>query len=216
MKIMRSFGAEVRLITPSDVENLKEESVPGAEIELPGRTACLHLERTESRIWWARQFSNPQNVEAHHDTAHEIVSQMNERIDAFTASIGTGGTLLGVAQILRKESPSIRIVGIQPASSRIKMTPGMSYPRSDIEGGIVSDMLGDSSLINEIVAVSDNQAVNMTHRLWREEGLFAGISSGANVLVALEQARKLGKGANVVTVLPDSGDRYLTTEHYVT
>jgi len=216
MKIMKSFGAEVKLITPKDMEDLKEKSVPGAEVELPGRSACLHLEKTESNIWWARQFSNPQNVEAHHETAYEIVSQMDGKIDAFTASIGTGGTLMGVAQVLKKESPSIRIVGIQPASSKIKMTPGMSYPKSEIKGGIVTNMLADPSLIDEIVAVSDDQAVNMTHRLWREEGLFAGVSSGANVLVALEQARKLGKGAKVVTILPDSGDRYLTTEHYVT
>ena len=77
-------------------------------------------------------------------------------------------------------------------------------------------MLSRANLIDEIVQISDEDAINMTRRLWREEGLFAGVSSGANVLVALEQARKLGKGAKVVTILPDSGDRYLTTEHYVT
>lgn len=123
---------------------------------------------------------------------------------------------MGIAEVLKKEFPHIMIVGIQPASSRIKMTPGMSYPKSEIEGGIVSNMLSRANLIDEIVQISDEDAINMTRRLWREEGLFAGVSSGANVLVALEQARKLGKGAKVVTILPDSGDRYLTTEHYVT
>lgn len=216
MKIMRSFGAEVRRITPKDMEDLKEKSVPGAEIELPGRRICLDLEKTKSDVWWARQFSNPQNVKAHHETANEIVSQIDGKMDAFTASIGTGGTLMGIAEVLRKEFPHIRIVGIQPASSRIKMSPGMSYPKSEIEGGIVSDMLAKTGLIDEIVQVSDDDAVNMTHRLWREEGLFAGVSSGANVFVALRQAKKLGKGAKVATILPDSGDRYLTTEHYVT
>jgi cysteine synthase A len=216
MKIMRSFGAEVKRITSKDMEDLKEKSVSGAEIELPGRRICLDLERTKPNVWWARQFSNLQNVKAHNQTAKEIVSQIDGKIDAFTASIGTGGTLMGIAEVLRREFPHIKIVGIQPASSRIKMTPNMSYPKSEIEGGIVSDMLARAGLIDEIVQVSNDDAVNMTHRLWREEGLFAGVSSGANVLVALEQAKKLGKRAKVTTVLPDSGDRYLTTEHYVT
>jgi cysteine synthase A len=216
MKIMRSFGAEVKRITSKDLEDLKEKSVSGAEIELPGRRICLDLERTKPNVWWARQFSNPQNVKAHNQTAKEIVSQIDGKIDAFTASIGTGGTLMGIAEVLRREFPHIKIVGIQPASSRIKMTPNMSYPKSEIEGGIVSDMLARTGLIDEIVQVSNDDAVNMTHRLWREEGLFAGVSSGANVLVALEQAKKLGKRAEVTTILPDSGDRYLTTEHYVT
>jgi len=216
MKIMRNFGAEVRRITPKEMEDLRERSVAGAEIELPGRRICLDLEKARSDVWWARQFSNPQNVKAHNETAREIVSQIDGKIDAFTASIGTGGTLMGIAEVLKKEFPHIMIVGIQPASSRIKMTPGMSYPKSEIEGGIVSNMLSRANLIDEIVQISDEDAINMTRRLWREEGLFAGVSSGANVLVALEQARKLGKGAKVVTILPDSGDRYLTTEHYVT
>ena len=211
MKIMRSFGAEVKRITSKDLEDLKEKSVSGAEIELPGRRMCLDLERTKPNVWWARQFSNPQNVKAHNQTAKEIVSQIDGKIDAFTASIGTGGTLMGIAEVLRREFPHIKIVGIQPASSRIKMTPNMSYPKSEIEGGIVSDMLARTGLIDEIVQVSNDDAVNMTHRLWREEGLFAGVSSGANVLVALEQAKKLGKRAEVTTILPDSGDRYLTT-----
>lgn len=216
MKIMSNFGAEVKRITPKEMEDLKERSVAGAEIELPGRRICLDLEKARSDVWWARQFSNPQNVKAHNETAREIVSQIDGKIDAFTASIGTGGTLMGIAEVLKKEFPHIMIVGIQPASSRIKMTPGMSYPKSEIEGGIVSNMLSRANLIDEIVQISDEDAINMTRRLWREEGLFAGVSSGANVLVALEQARKLGKGAKVVTILPDSGDRYLTTEHYVT
>lgn len=117
---------------------------------------------------------------------------------------------------MKKEFPSIRIVGIQPASSKITMIPSKPYPRSEIEGGIVSEMLARPNLIDEMVKVTDEDVVNMTHRLWREEGLFTGVSSGANVLVAIELARKLGIGKTVVTVLPDSGDRYLTEEHYVT
>ena len=216
MKIMRNFGAEVKRISPKDIEDLEERSVPGAEIELPGRRLCLDLEKTRSDVWWARQFSNPHNVRAHNETAREILSQIDGRIDAFTASIGTGGTLMGIAEVLRKKFPSIKIIGIQPASSKITMTPGKSYPTSEISGGIVSEMLIRRHLIDEIVKVTDEDAVNMTRRLWKEEGLFAGVSSGANVLVALEQAKELGKKGKIVTVLPDSGDRYLTTERYVT
>jgi len=118
MKIMRNFGAEVRRITPKEMEDLRERSVAGAEIELPGRRICLDLEKARSDVWWARQFSNPQNVKAHNETAREIVSQIDGKIDAFTASIGTGGTLMGIAEVLKKEFPHIMIVGIQPASSR--------------------------------------------------------------------------------------------------
>ncbi len=216
MKLMKNYGAEVRQITPKEIEGLREKSVPGAEIELPGRRLCLDLEKTRSDVWWPRQFSNPQNVKAHNETAKEILAQIDGRIDVFSASIGTGGTLMGIAETLKEKFPKIKIVGIQPASSKTVMIPGKPYPRSDIEGGIVSEMLAKDNLINEVVRVTDEDAVNMTRRLWREEGLFAGISSGANVLVALEQAKMLGKGSTVVTILPDSGDRYMTEQHYVT
>ncbi|MGA2785641.1 MAG: cysteine synthase family protein [Candidatus Bathyarchaeia archaeon] len=214
MKIMRNYGADVELIPPK--EDLGEKSVAGAEVESPGRKTCLELERTHSNVWWARQFSNPQNVEAQKETAREILSQLDGKVDCFTASIGTGGTLMGIAEVLRKERPNVRIVGIQPASSKVAMTPGKPYPRSEIAGGIVSDMLEKAGLIDEIVRVSDEDAVGMTHRLWGEEGLFAGVSSGANVLVALREAKRLGKGKTVITILPDNADRYLTEEHYVT
>ncbi len=216
MKIMKNYGAEVRLITPKDASRIKEKSVAGAEVELPGRKICLDLEKNNSDVWWARQFSNPNNVKAHKDTAQEILSQVGRNVKAFVATIGTGGTLMGIAQVLKKELPTTEIIGIQPASSRVNMSPGKPYPRSDIEGGIVSEMLEKPGLIDEIVRIPDEEAVEMTHRLWREEGLFAGVSSGANVLVSMRKAKKLREGEKVVTVLPDSGDRYLKEEHFVT
>lgn len=214
IKIMKNYGAEVKVITPKELE--RERSVAGAEIELPGRRICLELERRNPKVWWARQFSNPNNVRAHNKTAREILIQTNGGVDAFVASIGTGGTLMGIAEVLKKELPHIKIIGIQPASSKVTMMPGKPYPRSEIKGGIISDMLEKPNLINEIVRVSDEEAVKMTHRLWMEEGLCVGVSSGANVLIAIKEAKRLGDGKNVVTVLPDSGDRYLTEEHYVT
>ena len=216
VKIMRNYGAKVQLITPKDIENLREKSVPGAEIELPGRRICLDLEKNKPNIWWARQFSNPGNVKAHNETGMEILTQTNNKVDTFVMSIGTGGTLMGVATTLKKKLQNVRIVGIQPASSKKEMRPGTSYSRTDISGGIVSDMMEKPHLIDEVVRVSDEEAIKMTHRLWKEEGLFSGVSGGANVLVALNEAKRLGKGKNVVTILPDHGDRYLSEEHYIT
>ncbi len=213
-KIMRSYGADVRSLPPEDLQKMKERSIAGAEVERPGRLKCLELEREHAHFWWARQFSNPANVMAHHETGKEILEQTGGKVDVFVASIGTGGTLKGIAEVLKEANPRVRIVGIQPASSKIPMIPGRPYPRSETDGGIIADMLQAKNLTDEIVRVRDEEAVAMTHNLWRE-GLFAGVSSGANVLVALREGRKF-EGANVITVLPDSGDRYFTEEHYVT
>lgn len=213
-KIMRSYGADVRSLPPEQLAKMKERSVAGAEVELPGRQMCLELERADPRYWWARQFSNPANVLAHHETGREILEQTDGKVDVFVASIGTGGTLKGIAEVLKQTNPKVRVVGIQPASSKIPVIPGKPYPQSEISGGIIAEMLLVKNLIDEVVTVGDEEAVAMTHNLWRE-GLFAGVSSGANVLVALQEAKQF-EGSQVVTVLPDSGDRYFTEEHYVT
>jgi len=213
-KIMRGYGAEVRSLPPEEIEKIKEKSIAGAEVERSGRLKCLELERTHPNYWWARQFSNPANVLAHHETGREILEQTGGKVDVFVASIGTGGTLKGIAEVLKGANPKVRIVGIQPASSKIPMIPGKPYPQSETSGGIIAEMLQAPNLIDDVVRVTDEEAVAMTHDLWRE-GFFAGVSSGANVLVALREAKKIA-GGNVVTVLPDSGDRYFTEEHYVT
>jgi len=213
-KIMRSYGADVRSLPPEDLEKMTERSVAGAEVERPGRVKCLELEREHPHFWWARQFSNPANVLAHRETGKEILEQTDGKVDVFVASVGTGGTLKGIAEVLKEANPKVRIVGIQPGSSKIPMIPGQPYPRSETDGGIIADMLQAKNLIDEVVRVSDEEAVVMTHNLWKE-GLFAGVSSGANVLVALREGKKF-EDANVITVLPDSGDRYLAEEHYVT
>ncbi|MCX5914808.1 MAG: cysteine synthase family protein [Deltaproteobacteria bacterium] len=213
-KIMRGYGAEVRSLPPEDLAKMKEKSVAGAEVEKPGRQMCLNLEKAHTNHWWARQFSNPANVQAQRDTGMEILEQTEGKVDIFIASIGTGGTLAGVAEILKRENPRVRVVGVQPASSQKKIVPGQPYPRSEVDGGIIAEMVQVPNLVDEVVMVGDSEAVNMTHRL-RKEGFFAGVSSGANVLVALREAEK-HEGANIVTVLCDSADRYFTEEHYVT
>lgn len=214
MKLIRIYGGEVKLVSPK-FNRKKEKSISGAEIELPGREICKKIEENKLNVWWARQFSNPANVAAHNETGKEILAQTDCKVDVFVAAIGTGGTLMGVAEVLKKELSHVKIIGIQPASSRIPIIPSHPFPESDISGGIISEML-ERNLVDDVVKVSNVDAVNMTHRLWREEGLFAGVSSGANVLVALKEAKKPGKGKTVVTILPDSGDRYLTSEHFIT
>ena len=217
IRIMESYGAEVHQLKPEELEP-SDKSVAGAEIEIPTRQMCLEVERSTPKVWWARQFSNPANTAAHVKTGREILRQMDGKVDAFAASVGTGGTLLGIAQALREELPDVRIVAVEPASaaypllSGYRKVPGAS---DEVSGGIIAELL-DSGIVDEVVQVTNEEAVAMSDRLVKEEGLFAGVSSGANVHVALKLARRLGRGKRVVTVLPDSMDRYLTEKKYTT
>lgn len=215
-KMMENVGAEVRLMEPEDIKGLEERSIYGAEVELPGRQMCLDEENANPDIWWARQFSNEYNIKAHHKTAEEILDQTDGKVDLFVASIGTGGSLAGVAETLKTRLPDVKIIGIQPASSKDALSPGMDFPATEVKGGIIAAMLKKEGLIDDVVRVTDDDAREMTHRLWREEGLYAGVSSGANVYVALEAAKKFKEKKNIVTLLPDHMNRYLTEERYVT
>ncbi len=215
-RMMTNVGAEVRLMEPAELAALKERSIAGAEVELPGRQLCLEDEKTKPNIWWARQFSNEYNVRAHHITAREILDQTDRQLAVFVNSIGTGGSLAGVAETLKQELPDVRVVGIQPDSSRDTLKPGMDYPATEVKGGIISIMLKKPGLIDDVVRITDQDAREMAHRLWKEEGIFAGVSTGANVLVALEEAKKLSGKKRVITLACDSMGRYLTEERYVT
>lgn len=217
IRIMESYGAEVHQLKAEELKS-SDKSVAGAEIEIPTRQRCLDLERANPEVWWARQFSNPANTAAHIRTGQEILRQMDGRVDAFVASVGTGGTLLGIARALKEKLPDVKIVAAEPASagypllSGYRKVPGAS---DEVSGGIVSELL-DSGIVDEVVQVTNDEAVAMSDRLVREEGLFAGVSAGANVQVALRLARQLGRDKRVVTVLPDSRDRYLTVKKYTT
>ncbi|HDL63800.1 MAG TPA: cysteine synthase family protein, partial [Proteobacteria bacterium] len=216
MRMMHNVGAEVRLIEPDDIEGLQDRSIAGSEVELPGRQLCLDDEKAHPGVWWARQFSNEDNVRAHYRTAQEILDQTGGKIDIFIQSIGTGGSLVAIAEVLKKECPGVKIIGIQPASSKEHWTPGMDFPSTEIKGGIVARMLKQPELIDELVMTTDAEAREIAHRLWKEEGLYCGISSGANVHYALEEARRAQGKLTIVTLLNDHMDRYLTEEHYVT
>jgi cysteine synthase A len=213
--IMESYGATVYEL---ELEGSSEEGVAGAEVEIDTRKKCLELEKSNPNIWWARQFSNPSNTKAHIKTGKEILKQLDGKVDAFVASIGVGGTLYGVAKALREVLPNVKIFGAEPSSAKYPLSEGYTrVPGASIEvsGGIIEEML-TKGIVDEVVKISNEDAIAMSERLVKEEGLFCGISSGANVLLALNVSEELGKNSRVVTVLPDHRDRYLSEKIYTT
>jgi cysteine synthase A len=158
------------------------------------------------------QFGNPANPESHRrTTAKEILKQMGaKKIDAFVAGVGTGGTIMGVGEVLRKKYKDITIYAVEPADSPV-LSGGQAgpHPIQGIGVGFVPAIL-DVRVYDKIIKVTQDDAVVITRRLAREEGILAGISSGAACWAALQVAKWLGKGSRVVTVLPDVGERYLT------
>jgi cysteine synthase A len=215
IRICKSYGAQVVKVDTQDEEGLKQRGIHGAVAELIPRQVCLQEEQNDPNTWWARQFSNPSNAVAHQETtAKEILEQTGGKVDAFVAAIGTGGTLVGVARALKAHNPAVKIVAVEPKNSRTIKNGRPNVPIIEgVSGGL---LLQVAELADEVVAVSDDEAISMCHRLAQEEGLFCGISSGANVLVALRVARELGGGKRVVTVLVDSRDRYLFVERFTT
>ncbi|MFQ5859562.1 MAG: PLP-dependent cysteine synthase family protein [Anaerolineae bacterium] len=205
---------EAKLKAKSNGED--DTSVHGGRIELLPRQLCLELEQESNDVWWARQFSNSFNTRAHRDwTAKEILEQTDGKLDAFVASVGTGGTLLGVAQALKKHDPNIVIVGVEPATSPMLGAPE-DYPIiPGISDGIIPE-IWESGLVDRVMSITDEEAIDMAHKLAEQEGIFCGMSSGANVLASVQIAAVFGPEKRIVTVLPDSRDRYLEVEKYTT
>jgi cysteine synthase A len=216
IRMCRAYGAEVVEVDIQDGDFLKASGVHGALAEFIPRKICYEKEQKDpENIWWARQFSSEYNVAAHQDTtAREILEQTSGKIDAFVAAIGTGGTLVGVAKALHDVDPSVRIVAVEPKESRTMKNGRLTVPV--IEGYSGGILLQVTELADEVIAVEERDAVDMCHRLAEEEGLFCGVSSGANVLAALQVAQGLGPDKQVVTILPDSRDRYVFVERFTT
>ena len=228
IKIMKLFGADVRPVEMDEHKNffsgLSDNEAAAAMVAI-GMKKCYDLEMKNKSFWWANQFSNMDNVLAHKEsTGREILEQLDGKIGAWVASIGTGGTLLGVSEALTEESVGAKVVGLEPEDANViewaekgilpNFLEKLGLPRRK---SIVEVML-EKGLPDEVMTVGHEEARSMANRLCREEGLFCGISSGANVYAALRVAKKLGKGANVVTVLVDNRDRYFPeypNEHYV-
>lgn len=197
-RLLLRFGAEL-VLTPA------AEGMDGAV------RAAQELIAKNPGYFMPQQFQNPANPEVHRrTTAEEIWKATNGKIDAFVAGVGTGGTITGVGQVLKARRPDVLIVAVQPAKSPV-LKGGKPAPHG-IQGigpNFVPQVL-DCSIIDEIIDVTDDDAQVTSARLCREEGLLVGISAGANVFAALQVAQRLGKGKVVVTVLPDTGERYLS------
>src|SRR3954449_7881628 len=197
-KLLRAYGAEVRE-TPS----------------LGGMTEAVELaeEICEQRKgFMPQQFSNPANPAVHRrTTAEEIWRDTDGEIGAFVAGVGTGGTITGVGQMLRERSPETLIVAVEPASSPV-LSGGVPGPHKiqGIGAGFVPEVL-DRSVVDEVLSVGDEDALDMARRVAKEEGVLAGISAGANISAALEvAARPEMTGKRVVTIVCDSGERYMS------
>jgi cysteine synthase A len=158
------------------------------------------------------------NVIAHEETTgREIIEQTDGAIDAFVMSVGSAGTLMGVARALKKRlsDRNVKVVAVEPEQSPILSRGKAGYHSiPGISDGFIPEIL-KSEMYDAIALVSDEDAIEMAHRLRREEGLFCGISSGANVVAAIRVAEEMGTGKTVVTILPDSADRYFSFEAYV-
>jgi cysteine synthase A len=211
------------ILTMPDTMSVERRSLLmayGAELVLTPDSKGMHaaIERAEGLLaeradaFMPQQFSNPANPAAHRETTAQELLQQFERIDAFVAGVGTGGTITGVGAVLREKMPGVLVVAVEPASSAVLSGGEPGYHNiQGIGAGFVPDIL-DRSVYDEVVTVHDADAVACTRRLAREEGILVGISAGANCYAALQIARRLGPGKTVVTVFPDTGERYLTTE----
>lgn len=211
VKMLRALGAEVEIVPcqrPGSGEFTRED------IEATMSRAET-LARSIPGAVMPNQFANPDNPAAHAETTgREILAQAGDTMTAFVAAVGTGGTLTGVATRLRREARHVRIVAVEPAGSAVLSgcEPGF-HRQQGIGEGFVPAVL-DRTLIDEVVAVSDEEAIAMARRLAREEGILAGFSAGANVAAAYRVAARANAGGAVVTLIPDSGLRYLSTDLY--
>jgi cysteine synthase A len=160
-----------------------------------------------------QQFKNPANPEAHRrTTGPEIITAMvGLSIDGFVAGVGTGGTITGVGEVLRKHNPAIRIAAVEPSDSPV-LSGGEPGPHKiqGIGAGFIPDVL-NTAVYDEVICIANDDAFETARKLARIEGMLVGISAGANLCGALQLARKLGKGKNVVTIMCDTGERYLST-----
>lgn len=202
-KLIRHYGAEVKLIHDAgDIGACIDECLKMA----------LRMRDKDKRVFVPQQFENINNVKAHKKyTALEIMQQCAGQIDGFCSGIGTGGTITGIGEVLKAQYPEIEIWAVEPENAAILAggTIG-THLQMGIGDGIIPDIL-NREIYDEIYVVTDEEALETAKRLAREEGLMCGISAGTNVAAALKLAEKLGKGKTVVTVLPDTAERYFST-----
>lgn len=196
-QMMKAFGAELVLTSKSG--SLKEAIEKAEEIAKRPKTFI------------ARQFSNPNNIKAQEKTGKEILKEIGP-VDAVVAGVGTGGTLMGISNVMKEVNPNLKVIALEPEEAAVMFGGSdVRIKEHKIQGigdGFIPQLL-DMSRVDEIFTVGSEVAINMSRKLCREYGLLVGISSGANMLIALKVSRKYNK---VVTVLPDRGERYLSMD----
>lgn len=197
-KLMLAYGAKVILTE--------------GKLGMAGSVKLAKKLSKEKGYFLSRQFENMSNPKANYETtAPEILKDMDGKIDAFVAGVGTGGTITGIGKRLKEEVPDIIIAAVEPKSSPV-LSGGKSgsHGIQGIGANFVPEIV-DKSVIDEIIAVEDEEAMKLSRDMARYEGILCGISSGANVAASIKIAKKLGRGKRIVTVLPDTGERYLST-----
>ena len=202
-KLVRHYGAEVILI--HDAGDI------GACIQECLNTA-LRMQDEDPNVFVPQQFTNKNNIRAHKNhTALEIMEQVEGPIDGFCSGIGTGGTLTGIGEVLKAQYPDMEIWAVEPENAAILAGGNIgTHLQMGIGDGIIPDIL-NTEIYDDIYIVTDDEALAISRKLAREEGIMCGISSGTNVAAAIKLAEKLGEGKTVVTVLPDTAERYFST-----
>ncbi|MCM1988370.1 cysteine synthase A [Oceanirhabdus seepicola] len=198
-KVIKALGAEL-ILTP------KEESIEGALKEVERQ------QNQNKNVFVLNQFENPNNPLIHYKTtAVEICNQLNEKVDVFVSGLGSGGTLAGVGKYLKEKYPSCVIAAVEPknVSALLGHEPGL-HRIEGIGDGFIPDIL-DTSIINEVIEVTDEDAIAYARKLAKVCGCLVGTSSGANMWAAIKMAEKYGKDKNIVTILPDRAERYFST-----
>ncbi|MCQ2551109.1 MAG: cysteine synthase A [Clostridia bacterium] len=219
-------GYKVRIIMPDSVSEERRKLIEayGAELVLIHDEGdigeciyrclrmALQMQNEDPKVWVPEQFSNKDNPAIHRSqTGKEILEQVEKPIHGFCSGIGTGGTLTGIGETLKEKYPDIQIMAVEPENAAILSGGEIgSHLQMGIGDGLIPKNL-NQKIYDDICVISDKEALDTTRRLMREEGIMCGISSGSNVAAALRLARKLGKGKTVVTILPDTAERYYST-----